>query len=131
MRTTWKPHEKHGRLTAQSDLPDSVYAFPKKRKEPLTDARHVRNAVARFDQVTGASDAERAQAFANIKKAAHHYGVELSESSWHDLGEHPQKNRSARAKRGAATRKRRASSRSKPRTTRSRPRSKARKRTKK
>ena len=40
---TWKPHEKHGRLTMQSDLPDSVYAFPKQRKEPLTDAQHVRN----------------------------------------------------------------------------------------
>jgi hypothetical protein len=25
---TWKPHEKHGRLTMQSDLPDSVSAFP-------------------------------------------------------------------------------------------------------
>ena len=46
---TWKPHEKHGRLTIQSDLPDSVYAFPKQRKEPLTRAQHVRNAVARFD----------------------------------------------------------------------------------
>jgi hypothetical protein len=33
---TWKPHEKHGRLTTQSDLPASVYAFPKQRKEPLT-----------------------------------------------------------------------------------------------
>ena len=29
---TWKPHEKHGQLTMQSDLPDSVYAFPKQRK---------------------------------------------------------------------------------------------------
>ena len=48
-KATWKPHEKHGRLTKQSDLADSVYAFPKQRKEPLTDARHVRNAVARFD----------------------------------------------------------------------------------
>ena len=48
---TWEPHEKHGRLTMQSDLPDSVFAFPKQRKEPLTDAQHVRNAVARFDQV--------------------------------------------------------------------------------
>src|SRR5580700_3565130 len=47
MRTTWKPHEKHGLLTRQSDLPDSVYAFPKERKEPLTDARHVRNALSR------------------------------------------------------------------------------------
>lgn len=51
---TWKPHEKHGRLTTQSDLPDSVYAFPKQRIEPLTDAQHVRNAVARFDQVVNA-----------------------------------------------------------------------------
>ena len=33
---TWQPHEKHGQLTTQSDLPDSVYAFPKRRKEPLT-----------------------------------------------------------------------------------------------
>ena len=63
---TWGPHEKHGRLTTQSDLPDTVYAFPKQRKEPLTDAQHVRNAVARFDQVTDVSDADRALAFANI-----------------------------------------------------------------
>ena len=67
---TWKPHEKHGQLTTQSDLPDSVYAFPKQRKEPLTDAEHVRNAVARFDQVTGVPDSDRALAFANIEKAA-------------------------------------------------------------
>src|SRR5580704_9887226 len=65
---TWKPHEKHGRLTMQSDLPDSVYAFPKQRKEPLTDAQHVRNPVARFDQVIDVSDADRALAFANIEK---------------------------------------------------------------
>ena len=86
MQTTWKPHEKHGQLTTQSDLPDSVYAFPKQRKEPLTDARHVRNAVARFNQVEGVSDAERALAFANIEKAAKHYEVELSETSWRELG---------------------------------------------
>jgi hypothetical protein len=105
MRTTWRPHEKHGRLTKQSDLPDSVYAFPKQRKEPLTDARHVRNAVARFDQVTDVSDADRALAFANIKKAAKHYDVELSESSWHELGVHPQRHRRASARKAAATRK--------------------------
>ena len=90
MEATWKPHEKHGTLTKQSDLPDSVYAFPKQRKEPLTDASHVRNAIARFDQVTGVSDTDRDQAFANIKKAAKHYEVELTETSWHDLGKHPQ-----------------------------------------
>lgn len=90
----------------KSDLPDSVFAFPKQRKEPLTDARHVRNAVARFDQVIGPSDADRALAFANIEKAAQHYGVDLSETSWHDLGVHPQPRRKQSAKKGAATRKR-------------------------
>ncbi len=105
MQPTWKPHEKHGQLTAQSDLPDSVYAFPKQRKEPLTDAKHVRNAVARFDQVTDVSDADRELAFANIKKAAKHYDVDLSETSWRELGVHPQRNRKEAAAKGAATRK--------------------------
>ena len=104
---TWKPHEKHGELTTQSDLPDSVYAFPKQRKEPLTDAQHVRNAVARFDQVIDVSDADRALAFANIEKAASHYDVNLAETSWHDLGVHPQKNRKEAAAKGAVTRERR------------------------
>jgi len=91
---TWKPHEQYGRLTMQSDLPDSVYAFPKQRKEPLTDPQHVRNAVARFDQVIGVSDADRALAFANIEKAANYYGVKLAEGSWRELGIHPQKSKS-------------------------------------
>ena len=39
---TWGPHEKDGRRKTVSDLPASVYAFPKQRKEPLTDAGHVR-----------------------------------------------------------------------------------------
>jgi hypothetical protein len=85
MNATWEPHEKHGRLTTQSDLPDTVYAFPMQRKEPLTDAEHVRNAVARFDQVAGVSDEDRALAFANIEKAARYYNVNLSERSWRDL----------------------------------------------
>ncbi len=85
MQATWQPHEKHGRLTEQSDLPDSVFAFPKERKEPLTDARHVRNAVARFDQVENVSDADRELAFENIKKAADYYGISLTEKSWKEL----------------------------------------------
>jgi hypothetical protein len=88
METTWKPHTKHGELSTadKNDLPDSVFAFPKQRKEPLTDASHVRNALARFDQVEDVSDGDRELAFANIKKAAEHYDVEVSESSWKDLG---------------------------------------------
>ena len=107
MRTTWKPHEEHGRLTARSDLPDTVYAFPKQRKEPLTDAQHVRNAVARFDQVIDVSDADRALAFANIEKAAKYYDVDLAETSWRDLGIHPQQNREEAAAKGVATKRER------------------------
>jgi hypothetical protein len=106
MRATWQPHEKHGRLTTQSDLPDTVFAFPAQRKEPLTDAKHVRNAVARFDQVTDVADDDRSLAFANIEKAAKYYHVNLSETSWHDLGVRPQPGRKASAKKGAETRKR-------------------------
>lgn len=85
MQATWEPHEKHGRLTEQSDLPDSVFAFPRERKEPLTDAQHVRNAVARFNEVEHVSDADRELAFANLKKAADYYGVTLTERSWKEL----------------------------------------------
>jgi hypothetical protein len=91
-------------LTTQSDLPDSVYAFPKKRKEPLTDARHVRNAIARLDQVEGVSAAERDLAFANIRKAAEHYGVELNESSAKDVGVHPQSETNKRKRTAARER---------------------------
>jgi hypothetical protein len=88
---TWKPHTEHGDISSKDEkkLPDSVFAFPKERKEPLTDASHVKNALARFDQVKGVSDDERDQAFANIKKAAEHYGIDVEESSWHDLGKKP------------------------------------------
>ena len=90
-RATWKPHTRHGELDTddRDQLPNSVFAFQKQRKEPLTDASHVRNALARFDQVQDVSDAERERAFANIKKAARHYGVEVEERSWHDLGKRP------------------------------------------
>ena len=103
--TTWQPHDKHGRLTRQSYLPDTVFAFPGQRKEPLTDADHVRGAVARFDQVIGVSDADRALAFANIQKAARYYGVNLSENDWHQLSVHPQQNRKAAAAKAAAKRR--------------------------
>ena len=87
-RTTWKPHTVRQDLTSarRTRLPSSVFAFPKERKEPLVDASHVRNAVARFDQVEDVTDAEREQAFANIKKAAEHYGVDVSAERWQDLG---------------------------------------------
>jgi hypothetical protein len=69
------------------DLDESDFAFPKERKEPLTDADHVRNAVARFNQVEGVSDDERDQAWARIRKAAKRYGVALSEQHWRELSD--------------------------------------------
>jgi hypothetical protein len=87
-KTTWEPHTEHGKLSSadRDKLPDSAYAFPTQRKEPITDASHVKAALARFDQVGGVSDADRDQAFANIQKAAAHYDINVEEKSWHDLG---------------------------------------------
>jgi hypothetical protein len=70
-------------------MSDSTYAFPDERKEPLNDATHVRNAIARFDQVKGVSDEEREKAFHRIKAAAKKFGVEMKETSWKQLGKKP------------------------------------------
>jgi hypothetical protein len=86
MQSTWMPYTEHRKLGARSNLPDSVFAFPMQRKEPLTDADHVRDALARFDQVEGVSDKDRDLAFANIRAAAQYYGVDVREKSWKELG---------------------------------------------
>jgi hypothetical protein len=62
----------------RKQLPDKEFAFPEERKAPLTDASHVRNAAARFNQVQGVSKAEKEQAKGRIKRAAKKHGVELS-----------------------------------------------------
>jgi hypothetical protein len=69
----------------RDNLPDSAFAFPEQRKEPLNDAAHVRNAIARFDQVEGVSDADRDKAWKRIRAAAKRHGVEVSEGSWREL----------------------------------------------
>jgi hypothetical protein len=66
-------------------LPARQFAFPAQRKEPLENASHVRNAVARFDQVQGVNDDERDAAWRRIEAAATLYGVELHESGWREL----------------------------------------------
>jgi hypothetical protein len=72
--------------TAQRDqVPDSQFAFPDERKEPLTDAAHVRNAVARFDQVEDVTDAERDEAWRRIRTAARKYDVDIEARGWRDL----------------------------------------------
>jgi hypothetical protein len=80
------PRRSEGMSTADKNrVDDQKFAFPKERKEPLTDARHVRNAIARFDQVEGVSDAERDKAWKRILSAAKRFDVEVSESDWRDL----------------------------------------------
>ncbi len=69
----------------RESLATSTFAFPKERKEPLNDASHVRNAVARFDQVEGVSDEKRDQAWRRIKSAAKKHGVEVEAKSWREL----------------------------------------------
>lgn len=90
-KTTWKPHTEHGELSSKErrELPDSVYAFPRQRKLPLTDASHVKNALARFDQVQDVSDKDRDLAFANILEAAKHYDIQVAEENWRQLGKRP------------------------------------------
>jgi hypothetical protein len=64
------------------------FAFAKQRKEPLENASHVRNAVARFNQVEGVTDAERDAAWKHIQAAAKKFGVEIAEKNWRELGRH-------------------------------------------
>jgi len=94
---TWRPppadvdhnHNHHLESAERRELPDSAYALPAQRKLPLSDAGHVRAALARFDQVAGVSDADRDLAWANILAAARHFGVEVREKRWQDLGRTP------------------------------------------
>jgi len=80
------PRLSRGLSTAQqNDLPDSQFAFPKERKEPLVDAKHVRNASARVDQVEGVTEAERDRAWKRIRAAAKRYEVEIEADDWRDL----------------------------------------------
>jgi len=70
----------------RDNLDDDKFAFPDQRKEPIENASHVRNAIARFNQVEGVSDDDRDAAWKRIKKAAKKYDVEVNEDSWRDIG---------------------------------------------
>ncbi len=80
------PKKSPGLSTKQQNrMRTQTFAFPKERKEPLNDARHVRNAIARFDQVEGVSDSERDAAWRRIRAAAKKFGVEVHERGWRQL----------------------------------------------
>ena len=95
-----KKGKKSGRSNPMTEvqrkkLHSSTFAFPRERKEPLNDAKHVRNAIARFDQVDGVSDSTRDAAWTRVKRAATKFGVDVSERSWRELG---RKKRSKKSK---------------------------------
>lgn len=70
----------------RNELPSIEFAFQTQRKEPLEDANHIRNAIARFNQVAGVSNAERDVAWRRILSAAKKYGVDVHDTSWRDIG---------------------------------------------
>jgi hypothetical protein len=77
-----------GLSTAEEDrMSESDFAFPEERKEPLMDASHVRNAVARFDQVEGVTDEERDEAWKRIQAAARRFDVKIEADDWRELFE--------------------------------------------
>lgn len=80
------PRQTEGLSTREENrMGSEKFAFPKQRKEPLNDARHVRNAIARFDQVEGVSDADRDAAWKRIRTAARKFDVQVGESDWRQL----------------------------------------------
>ena len=70
----------------REELDKGSFAFPDQRKEPLENASHVRNAIARFNQVEGVSDDDRDAAWKRIKAAAKKFDVEVGEKSWREIG---------------------------------------------
>jgi class 3 adenylate cyclase len=64
--------------SARARLPDSAFAYvdsQKRRRLPIHDASHVRNALARFDQTTFEDDAARERARQRLLRAAKKYGI--------------------------------------------------------
>lgn len=64
--------------TERAGLPDSAFAYVDargRRKLPIHDEAHVRNALARFSQVAFEDDAARERARQRLLKAAKKYGI--------------------------------------------------------
>jgi class 3 adenylate cyclase len=64
--------------TARARLPDSAFAYidaEGRRRLPINDVSHVRNALARFDQVDFEDDAARERARERLLRAAKKHGI--------------------------------------------------------
>ena len=69
----------------RDELTGEHHAFAHQHQLPLDGAAQVRDAIARFDQVEGATDADRDAAWARILWAAKQHGVEVLEKGWRGL----------------------------------------------
>lgn len=72
----------------KKNLPDSAFALvytdskgKKIRKFPLSDAAHVRNAIARFPQASFSNPAAKKTVARKILRAAKKYGIEVAKDS--------------------------------------------------
>ena len=82
---TWSPlaatydENDNGKLDPRERraLPDSAFAFTRQRELPLVDEEFVREAIAGFGPVLDATPDELRIAAANIRAAAHHFGVDV------------------------------------------------------
>ena len=87
MHTTWQPLAEpydindNGKLDPRERraLPDSAFAFPGQRELPLVDAELTRAAIEELHQFYSASLEERALAANNIRAAARHFGIAVTE----------------------------------------------------
>jgi hypothetical protein len=66
-------------------LSSKEFAFPDEEKEPIHDAAHVRNAIARFNQVKDVSEDEKDRAWKRIVTAARKFDVDVKEKDWREL----------------------------------------------
>ena len=73
------------RARGQDGILPHFKASLRERKEPIHDAAHVRNAIARFKQVQGVSGSECDAAWKRIQSAAKKHNVELNEQDWREL----------------------------------------------
>lgn len=67
------------KTSRRNALKDSDFAIPGKRKLPIHDESHVRNALSRFGQTKGLTPDERATAKSRIKAAAKKFGITVSD----------------------------------------------------
>src|SRR3954451_24915306 len=66
------------KASERAQLPDSAFAYidsKGKRRLPIHDASHVRNALARFGQVTFEDEAARDRARSRLLRAAKRHGI--------------------------------------------------------